>query len=65
MLLRLVPRLEAAFSGVKIRLRGDAGFAPPVNRISKQCSKNSLAIDRRVALLTRIGWLLCEMPSAS
>jgi hypothetical protein len=30
MLLRLLPRLEAAFPGVKIRLRGDAGFALPV-----------------------------------
>jgi hypothetical protein len=30
MLLRLVPRLEAAFPGVKIRLRGDAGFALPL-----------------------------------
>jgi len=29
MLLRLVPRLEAAFPGVKIKLRGDAGFALP------------------------------------
>ena len=27
---RLVPRLEAAFPGVKIKLRGDAGFALPV-----------------------------------
>ncbi|HEV2396867.1 MAG TPA: IS1380 family transposase, partial [Candidatus Sulfotelmatobacter sp.] len=27
MLLRLVPRLQAAFPGVKIKLRGDAGFA--------------------------------------
>src|SRR5437660_1108315 len=30
MLLRLVPRLQAAFSGVKIKLRGDAGFALPL-----------------------------------
>src|SRR5262250_3796102 len=30
MLLRLVPRLEAAFPGVPINLRGDAGFALPV-----------------------------------
>src|SRR5260370_9566262 len=30
MLLRLVPRLEAAFPGVTTRLRGDAGFALPV-----------------------------------
>jgi hypothetical protein len=30
MLLRPVPRLEAAFPGVKIRLRGDAGFALPL-----------------------------------
>jgi len=30
MLLRLVPRLQAAFPGVKIRLRGDAGFALPL-----------------------------------
>ena len=30
MLLRLVPRLEAAFPGVPIRLRGDAGFALPL-----------------------------------
>lgn len=30
MLLRLVPRLEAAFPGVKIKLRGDAGFAFPL-----------------------------------
>ena len=30
MLLRLVPRLEAAFPGVKIKLRGDAGFALPL-----------------------------------
>ena len=30
MLLRLVPRLQAAFPGVKIKLRGDAGFALPV-----------------------------------
>jgi hypothetical protein len=29
MLLRLVPRLEAAFPGVSIKLRGDAGFALP------------------------------------
>jgi hypothetical protein len=30
MLLRLVPRLEAAFPGVLIKLRGDAGFALPL-----------------------------------
>jgi hypothetical protein len=30
MLLRLVPRLEAAFPGVPIKLRGDAGFAVPL-----------------------------------
>jgi hypothetical protein len=30
MLLRLVPRLEAAFPQVKIKLRGDAGFALPL-----------------------------------
>ncbi len=30
MLVRLVPRLEAAFPGVKIKLRGDAGFALPL-----------------------------------
>ena len=30
MLLRLVPRFEAAFPGVKIKLRGDAGFALPL-----------------------------------
>jgi hypothetical protein len=30
MLLRLVPRLQAAFPGVKIKLRGDAGFALPL-----------------------------------
>src|SRR6201997_1051421 len=30
MLLRLVPRLQAAFPGVKIKLRGDAGFAFPL-----------------------------------
>jgi hypothetical protein len=30
LLLRLVPRLEAAFPGVKIKLRGDAGFALPL-----------------------------------
>ena len=30
MLLRLVPRLEAAFPGVQIKLRGDAGFALPL-----------------------------------
>ncbi len=30
MLLRLVPRLEQAFPGVKIKLRGDAGFALPL-----------------------------------
>jgi len=30
MLLRLVSRLQAAFPGVKIRLRGDAGFALPL-----------------------------------
>lgn len=30
MLLRLVPRLQAAFPGVKIQLRGDAGFALPL-----------------------------------
>jgi Transposase DDE domain group 1 len=30
MLLRLVPRLEAAFPNVKILLRGDAGFALPL-----------------------------------
>ena len=29
MLLRLVPRLQAAFPGVQIKLRGDAGFALP------------------------------------
>jgi Transposase DDE domain group 1 len=30
LLLRLVPRPEAAFPGVKIKLRGDAGFALPL-----------------------------------
>ena len=30
MLLRLVPRLQAALPGVKIKLRGDAGFALPL-----------------------------------
>ena len=30
MLLRLVPRLQAAFPEVKIKLRGDAGFALPL-----------------------------------
>src|SRR4029077_1135196 len=30
MLVRLLPRLEAAFPGVKIKLRGDAGFALPL-----------------------------------
>jgi len=30
MLLQLVPRLEAAFPGVSIKLRGDAGFALPL-----------------------------------
>ena len=30
MLLRLIPRLQAAFPEVKIRLRGDAGFALPL-----------------------------------
>jgi hypothetical protein len=30
MLVRLVPRLQAAFPGVKIKLRGDAGFALPL-----------------------------------
>src|SRR5215472_7643424 len=30
MLLRLVPRLERAFPGVRIKLRGDAGFALPL-----------------------------------
>ncbi len=30
MLLRLVPRLQSAFPGVKIQLRGDAGFALPL-----------------------------------
>ncbi len=30
MLLRLVPRLQTAFPGVKIKLRGDAGFALPL-----------------------------------
>ena len=30
MLLRLVPRLQAAFPGVTIKLRGDAGFALPL-----------------------------------
>src|SRR5438093_7588940 len=30
MLLRLVPRLQAAFPGVPIQLRGDAGFALPL-----------------------------------
>jgi hypothetical protein len=30
LLLRLVPRLEAAFPGVRIKLRGDAGFALPL-----------------------------------
>jgi len=30
MLLRLAPRLQSAFPGVKIKLRGDAGFALPL-----------------------------------
>ena len=30
MLLRLVPRLQSAFPGLKIKLRGDAGFAFPL-----------------------------------
>jgi len=30
MLLRLVPQLQAAFPRVKIKLRGDAGFALPL-----------------------------------
>ena len=30
LLLRLVPRLQAAFPDVKIKLRGDAGFALPL-----------------------------------
>jgi hypothetical protein len=30
LLLRLVPRLEATFPGVKIKLRADAGFALPL-----------------------------------
>src|SRR5208283_2365456 len=30
MLLRLVPRLQAVFPDVKIKLRGDAGFALPL-----------------------------------
>jgi hypothetical protein len=30
MLVRLIPRLEAAFPGAKIKLRGDAGFALPL-----------------------------------
>jgi hypothetical protein len=30
MLLRLVPRLQRAFPGVRIKLRGDAGFALPL-----------------------------------
>jgi hypothetical protein len=30
MLLRLVPRLQSAFPGVQIKLRGDAGFALPL-----------------------------------
>jgi hypothetical protein len=30
MLLRLVPRLQAAFPGITIKLRGDAGFALPL-----------------------------------
>jgi len=30
MLLRLVPRLQAAFPNIKIKLRGDAGFALPL-----------------------------------
>jgi Transposase DDE domain group 1 len=30
LLLRLVPRLEQAFPGVKLKLRGDAGFALPL-----------------------------------
>jgi hypothetical protein len=30
MLLRIVPRLERAFPGVRIKLRGDAGFALPL-----------------------------------
>lgn len=30
MLLRLLPRLQAAFPGVRIKLRGDAGFALPL-----------------------------------
>jgi len=36
MLVRLVPRLEAAFPGVKIKLRGDAGFALPLLFSRKQ-----------------------------
>jgi len=30
MLLRLLPRLQSAFPGIKIKLRGDAGFALPL-----------------------------------
>jgi hypothetical protein len=30
MLLRLVPRLQCAFPGVQIKLRGDTGFALPL-----------------------------------
>jgi hypothetical protein len=30
LLLRVLPRLQAAFPGVKIKLRGDAGFALPL-----------------------------------
>jgi hypothetical protein len=34
MVLRLVPRLRSAFPGVKIKLRGDAGFAE--HRVGKR-----------------------------
>jgi len=42
MLLRLVPRLQAAFPGVKIRLRGDAGFALPCCTSSASSSRSSM-----------------------
>jgi hypothetical protein len=41
LLLRLAPRLEAAFPGVKIRLRGDAGFLPCLCSISFARSSRS------------------------
>src|SRR3989442_7113252 len=42
MLLRMVPRLQSALPGVKIRLRGDAGFALPCCTSSASSSRSSM-----------------------